>query len=382
MPVEWLDEHVFSGLGTDEVRLIISGAILVFGGLVYLTAPAIVRRLVRLKRYPVIDQYVGDQLDFLEETIHWPFPTRAVVRLLQLVVFGFVAYILMVVWEFDSQAGFVIDVIFSSLPLALRVLFSLALFVGGFIGTRLLRNWLRQYTSDADHISAHQESMAYRVLQISVFTAVGIAVISLWGVDLTGLLVGAGFLGIVVGMAARQTLGSLIAGLVLMFSRPFEIGHWVEIGDHEGIVTDISIVNTRLRSFNDETIVIPNDTVANRSVVNFSDSQRLRLHLDVGVAYDTDIQHAQSVALSAIEDVDQILRNPKPSVVPTTFRDSSIGLRLRYWIEYPSKPKEWNAHAAVLQAVKEAFDEEGIRIPFPQRTLSGGLETRSTSDDV
>ncbi len=380
MVVEWLNNHLFEGLGSGEVRLIATGVTLLFGIVIYLAAPYLVRRLVRMQRYRLIDKYAGDSLTFLGETINWPFPTRAVVRFLQVSIAITIGLLLLVIWQYETQVEFVVEVLLTSYPLIIRFLISILFILAGYVGTRLLRSWLHQYTADADHISQHQESVAFRVLQISVFLGIGVAVISLWGVDITGLLVGAGFLGIVVGMAARQTLGSLIAGFVLMFSRPFKIGHWVEIGDHEGIVTDISMVNTRLRSFNDEAIVIPNDTVANQSVVNYSESERLRLSLDVGIEYDTDIDLAQEAALEAIEDIDQILRNPPPSVVPTTFNDSSIGLRLRYWIEYPSKPKEWNAHASVVREVKKTFDEEGITIPFPQRTLSGGVETTSTDE--
>lgn len=85
--------------------------------------------------------------------------------------------------------------------------------------------------------------------------------------------------------------------------------------------------------------------------------------------------------MAAMEEIGQVERTPAPSAVPVSFDDSSIGFRLMYWIAYPSKPQEWKAHTAVLQGVKQAFDREGIGIPFPQRELSGridGLPGRST----
>ncbi len=87
-------------------------------------------------------------------------------------------------------------------------------------------------------------------------------------------------------MAARQTLGSLLAGFMLMFARPFEIGDWVEIEEKEGIVTDISIVNTRIQTFDGEYVMIPNDTVGGSTIVNRSRKGRLRLEVDVGIDYD------------------------------------------------------------------------------------------------
>ena len=378
MPADWVQLELIEDLGMDEARLISTTIVIGLTLLLYLLAPLVVGRLVRLRNYATVEEQFGDELQYIEETVKWPFPTRAVVRTIQLVVVFVSILSLLTVWGYENQAVFLVEVATEAIPWLIRLLFTFLLLAAAVILTRLLQDRLKSYTEEADHVSEHQEGVAFRVLQISVFGAVIIAVISLWGVDLTGLLLGAGFLGIVLGMAAQKTLGSLIAGLVLMFSRPFEIGDWVSIGDHEGIVIDITIVNTRLRSFNDETIVLPNDAVGNQTVVNYTHSERLRLSLDVGVDYDTDVEFASEVALEAIEGIDVILRNPTPSVVPTTFDDSAIGLRLRYWIEHPSKPKEWMAHAAVLQAVKEAFDKAHIEIPYPQRTISERTNTEPT----
>ena len=184
-----------------------------------------------------------------------------------------------------------------------------------------------------------------------------------------------GFLGIVVGLAARQTLGSLIAGFVLMFSRPFTIGDWVEIGDDEGIVTDITIVNTRLENFDGETVVIPNDRVSNQPITNRSERGHLRIRMDVGVDYATDPDHAVEVAQSAIDEVTHVTDAPPPQVLPKSFGDSAVVLELRFWIDQPMPPKKWRAISGVVGSVKAAFDDAGIKIPFPQRELSGRAET-------
>jgi small-conductance mechanosensitive channel len=199
--------------------------------------------------------------------------------------------------------------------------------------------------------------------------------LTVWGVDLSGLLVGAGFLGIVVGLAARQTLGSLIAGFVLMFSRPFTIGDWVEIGEKEGIVTDITIVNTRLENFDGETIVIPNDSVSNRPIVNRSERGHLRIRQDVGIDYASDPDHAADVALDAMTDLKPVADSPPPQVIPKSFGDSAVVLELRFWIERPMPPRKWRAIDAVVRAIKDAFEAEDIKIPFPQQELSGRAET-------
>jgi len=173
---------------------------------------------------------------------------------------------------------------------------------------------------------------------VAIFVTLGATILAVWEVNIGGLLVGAGFLGIVVGFAARQTLGSLIAGFVLMFSRPFTIGDWVEIGDNQGVVTDITIFNTRLENFDGEFIVIPNDQVSDRSVTNRSRKGLLRLRTDVGVDYEADVEDGQSGRPR--RDGGRRRRGDvaPAQVVPKGFGDSAILLELRYWIDHPSPP--------------------------------------------
>ena len=239
-----------------------------------------------------------------------------------------------------------------------------------FVVSDQLKRWIDRLSKALSDFTEHQEEILLRVGQVAIFLTAGAAIFAVWNVNIGGLLVGAGFLGIVVGFAARQTLGSLIAGFVLMFSRPFTIGDWVVIGDEEGIVTDITIFNTRLENFDGEFVIIPNDRVSDRSVTNRSRKGLLRLTLDVGVDYDTDVDRASELAREAMVSVNEVIDSPPPRVVPKSFGDSAVVLELRFWIDHPMPPRKWQAVSAVVRSVKAAFDEEGIDIPFPQRTLT------------
>ncbi|MFC6726480.1 mechanosensitive ion channel family protein, partial [Halobium palmae] len=255
------------------------------------------------------------------------------------------------------------------LPLLGRLVVTAGLLVGVVVGTDVLEAQLSTYAERSDRFNEHQQGIAFRVLQLVLLIAVGMGVLTVWSFDVGGLLVGAGFLGIVVGMAARQTLGSLIAGFVLMFSQPFKLGDWVVVGGHEGVVTDVTIVNTRLWSFDGETVVLPNDVVSKSTIENRTERGRLRLSVPVGVDYDTDLDRADEVITAAIDEVDGVLDVPKPQVVPQSFDDSAITLEVRVWIDNPSGRKRWRTRAAVIRALKRAFDREGIDVPFPQRVL-------------
>jgi small-conductance mechanosensitive channel len=227
-------------------------------------------------------------------------------------------------------------------------------------------------------VDRHRQEIIYRVAQVTLVGFGGLVVLAIWQVNLGGLLVGAGVAGIVIGLAARQTLGAIIAGFVLMFSRPFEIGDWVSIAGQEGFVTGITIFNTRLQTVDAEGVVVPNDEVTSESVTNYTSRDRLRVRVPVSVAYDTDLDRARTVAIDAVTGLEDVLDAPAPSAVLTDFGDSGIGLEVRFWIDRPSPRKRWRTQTAVVGAVKSAYDDVGITIPFPQRTIG----TRSGAADA
>ena len=272
------------------------------------------------------------------------------------------------IWGFgDTLLGAYDDALtdhFSDMVLAV-VLLASAYAVTDFLG-----GVIREVSTESTAISDHQEEVLRRVLQVTVYLLVVLVIIGLFTDNVGSLLVGAGFAGIVVGMAARQTLGAVLAGFVLMFSRPFEVGDWVAINDFEGTVTEITVINTRLRSFDGEVVTLPNDEVRSAVVVDRSRRNRLRVEIEVGVDYDADLNRARDTILDAVSEIEGIERMPEPDVVGKRFGDSAVVLGLRYWIKDPSMRKRWRTQTAAMTAIKSRLTEEGITIPFPQQTLS------------
>ncbi|MFB6136009.1 MAG: mechanosensitive ion channel family protein [Halobacteriaceae archaeon] len=309
---------------------------------------------------------------------HVEFDTRlvdvamSVTLLAYLVVAG---TLLVRLWDAGPSVRQAVDQFGEPSVLAVRALITLTILAAVYVLTGIVRGTIDEVMERRSRISQHQTEILYRVVQVCVYGFALLVALGVWRVNLSGLLIGAGFLGIVVGMAARQTLGALIAGFVLMFSRPFEIGDWVQIGDKEGIVTDITVVNTRLQTFDGEYVMLPNDLVSSNEVVNRSRKGRLRIEVDVGVDYATDVEEAMEVANETMKDVEETLSVPQPQVVLREFGDSSVVLRLRFWIDKPSARRKWRAQTAVIREVKAAFDEAGVKIPFPQRELTGRAET-------
>ena len=243
---------------------------------------------------------------------------------------------------------------------------------------------LVKYASGRVQVTPHQRELIHHVVQLTLFLAVAAFIFALWDFDPTNLLLGAGVLGIVLGFAARKTLSGVLAGFVILFSRPFEVGDWIAVGDREGIVTEITVYNTELRTFNEEHVIVPNDALTENEVVNFSKTSRLRRETEIGVDYDDDLAEAAAVAVEAMESCEAVSEAPAPDVVLDSFADSAVVLRLRFWIDRPTSGLARRAQNEVVEAVKLAFEREGIKIPYPQRELTGREEAgglRVATDD-
>ncbi|QCC50633.1 mechanosensitive ion channel family protein [Halapricum salinum] len=292
------------------------------------------------------------------------------------------------IWDASAEATAISETFDPSPTTVVRALVSLLLLLGAWGATVFAKRLINVVFEEHDAFSRHQREVGYHVVQLSLYLLALVAGVAVWGIDLSDILLGAGFLSVVVGLAARQTLASVLAGFVLLFGRPFDIGDWIAVDEHEGIVTDVSIFNTEVRTFNGEYVTVPNDVVTAKSLVNRSRRGRLRIDVEVGVDYDEDVEQARELATEAMRDIDieEIRDHPKPRTVLTGFGDSAVVMELRFWVDDPTAERRWTAQTAVVRSVKDAFEESEVTIPFPQRTLSSrppdGLQLRGESRAV
>ncbi|WP_331233572.1 mechanosensitive ion channel family protein [Natronorarus salvus] len=261
-----------------------------------------------------------------------------------------------------------------------QLVLTFLILAGTFVLVRSFHRLITDIFAEQEAISDHQTEVTYRVSQITTYVVAIVVVLGVWNVDLSGLLIGAGVLGVIVGMAAQQTLAAVLAGFVLMFSRPFEVGDWIEVeggteGITEGTVTDITMVSTRLRTFDGEHVVLPNNVISSQEIINRTREGRLRIGVPVGVDYEADLDHVSKTLKAAIERVDIALDVPAPRVVVTGFGDSSIDFHARVWIDKPSTRRRWRAKEGMIKEINAAFAREGIKIPYPQRELTGREES-------
>ncbi len=177
-----------------------------------------------------------------------------------------------------------------------------------------------------------------------------------------------------IGFAMQDVLKNFVAGVFIFTEKPFKIGDWIEWDDNAGVVEDISLRITRIRTFDNELLTVPNAQLTDNVVKNPVDADKLRLKFVFGIGYDDDIEKATDIILEEARTHAEIMEAPEPSVRLTELGDSSVGLQSRIWIKNPSRADFVKIRGEYIQRVKDRFDEEGINIPYPHRTLTGGIE--------
>lgn len=177
-----------------------------------------------------------------------------------------------------------------------------------------------------------------------------------------------------IGFALQDVIKNFVAGIFIFTDKPFRIGDWIEWDGNSGVVEDISMRVTRVRTFDNELLTVPNSALTEGVVKNPVAKDTLRVKFDFGISYDDDIDKATDIIIEEAETHEEILEDPGPSVRLTELGDSHVGLQSRVWIANPSRSDFVKTRGEYVQAVKQRFDEEEIDIPFPNRTLGGGLE--------
>jgi len=203
------------------------------------------------------------------------------------------------------------------------------------------------------------------------FAGFGNFLVSMAGIAAAGALA--------IGLAMQNVISNFVAGVFIYTDKPFRIGDWIEWedGTYSGIVEDISLRVTRVRTFDNELLTVPNSALTEGVLKNPVEANKLRLKFVFGIGYDDDIEQATEIIVDEAERHPDIMDDPEPSVRLTELGDSDVGLQSRIWISNPSRADFVRTRGEYVTAVKRRFDEEGIDIPYPVRTLEGGLDLES-----
>jgi len=215
---------------------------------------------------------------------------------------------------------------------------------------------------------------------IIIGTFVALSVLNLQK-TVTSLLAGAGIIGLALGFAFQDIAANFISGILMAARRPFKVGDVIETLNHEGIVKKINIRTTELTSFQGQQIIIPNKEVFQNALINDSFNGKKRIDLGVGVSYGDDLEKVRKLTLEAVKSIPRRTED-EITFVYEEFGDSSINFTVRIWVEFKSQFTYKDSQSEAIIAIKKAFDENDITIPFPIRTLDFGIKGGEKLNEV
>lgn len=187
------------------------------------------------------------------------------------------------------------------------------------------------------------------------------------GINVAAALAGLGIAGVAIGFAAQDSVANVISGILIFLDKPFVVGDWIDVEGQSGSVAEITLRSTRIRTPRNSYVVIPNKTIVNAVLENFSKHGEFRIDVPIGIAYKEDIRGARRVLLDAIRGMEHVRSEPEPEVVVVGLGDSSVNLMVRVWIDDGSLLQ--STSAVVVERSKLALDAAGIQIPFPHLQL-------------
>ncbi|HCA89478.1 MAG: hypothetical protein CMF38_04265 [Legionellaceae bacterium] len=247
----------------------------------------------------------------------------------------------------------------------LAVGYALALLIAGFFIGKRLSLWLETHILAA-HFSRHHSVLMSRAIFYVIVFIFFIASLQQLGFNLSVLLGAAGVFTVALSFASQTAASNLISGIFLLFERPFQLGDTIEVSGITGLVESIDLLSTKLKTFDNTLVRLPNEALIKSNITNLSYFATRRLDLIIGVAYGTDFNTARSVLLSMTHEFNEILKEPAPDVIIQNFAESAIELKFMMWLKTSDLARVKNNLQALI---KSRFEAQGIDMPFKQITL-------------
>lgn len=246
----------------------------------------------------------------------------------------------------------------------------IAVIAGSFFGllivARIVRAWVRRAVARTPTLSNLLRGFLVMVVYWLTIAFGLMIVLAALGVNVTPLFALVGGASFIIAFALQETLGNLAAGLMIMINRPFDEGDYVQIAGLGGTIKRVSVVSTTVTTPDNQVIVIPNSKVWGDVITNVTASDTRRVDLVFGISYGDSIERAQRVLEEVVASHPLTLKDPAPNIRVSELADSSVNFIVRPWTKTSDY---WTVYWDLHRAVKEAFDANGISIPFPQRDM-------------
>lgn len=237
-----------------------------------------------------------------------------------------------------------------------------------FIGLKLI-NFLRKLLRgalDRSNVDTGVVQFLDALVKIAAYAVLILALMARFGIQTTSFITLLGSAGVAIGLSLQGSLANFAGGILILMLKPFVVGDYISACGCEGTVAEISLFATTLHSADNRNVVLPNGTLSNSNITNFSANDTRRVDMSVDVAYNSDLKRARQIIEGILNQNEKILDDPSYVVAVNELGDSGITILIRPWVKTEDY---WTVRWSVLEQVHDRLNEEGIEIPFPQVTV-------------
>ncbi len=253
----------------------------------------------------------------------------------------------------------------------LAIVRAVAFLVLGLVVIRIVQIIARSAALRSNKLDKSASTFIVSLITVVLYVALAIVVVSSLGFSTAGIIAAFSAVALAIALALKDSLASLANGVIIIFTKPFKKGDYVAIGGMEGLVQDIRLFNTKILTYSNETIIVPNSDVLGSKLVNYSDMPLRRVVIEVPVPYSADVDAVKAFLLESVKAYEHVVETPAPSVVLAEYGESTLKLSVRAW---GTTEKYWDLYFDLREIILKALDEHGIEKPHNQ------LEVRMRGD--
>lgn len=242
----------------------------------------------------------------------------------------------------------------------LNIVLGLIILIVGLKLTKLLIKWIGKGKA-FEHMDKNVRGFVISFTKIILYALVISSAAMCWGVPATSFLTMFASAGVAIGLALQGALSNFAGGLMILFFKPFSVGDYIENGAVSGTVTSITVIYTILTTPDNKVITIPNGTLTNSNVINYSTQATRRIEITVSAGYSDDVERVKALLLEIANGHEKVLKDPAPEARLKEFGASALIYTFKMWV---NSPDYWTVYFDLMETIKKAFDENGIEIPF------------------
>lgn len=245
---------------------------------------------------------------------------------------------------------------------ALTIVRCIAFFILGLIILKIVRSIVVRTTMKS-RLDKSAATFIISIVTVVLYIALVIVVVSALGFSTAGIIAAFSAIALAVALALQDSLASLANGIIIIFTKPFKKGDYVEINGKDGLVQDIRLFNTKIVTYNNEEILIPNNQILGSTLINYSTMSLRRVVIEVPIPYSSELSEVKEILLSTLNSHQDVVKTPAPAVVLDGYGDSALKFKARAWT--PNE-KYWDTRASLFEMIFNNLREKGIEIPFNQ----------------